>query len=229
MRAGVWLVPEQRPAKFLRTLQASAWHDPQQFAVCRALEEAYDVIKAEALGLLRADRAEETSCFSPYASSALAAGEWCDVGLYYNAKCAARTQHQPSPPTTELRHRMQPVPRPPSAAPTHPRLQPLCGPSRRRNEGNARRAPRTSALLSQDVLRRDATSCPFGSAYFSLLRPGTRLHPHCGPTNARLRAHLGLVVPSGECRMSVGSGPPRVWAEGKVSSSNVRRRAVGAQ
>ena len=45
-------------------------------------------------------------------------------------------------------------------------------------------------------LRRDATSCPLGSAYFSLLRPGTRLAAHCGPTNGRLRAHLGLVVPS---------------------------------
>ena len=96
--------------------------------------------------------------------------------------------------------------------PAHARMHPP-----RRNENNAKRAPRTSALLSSDAaLRRDATSCPFGSAYFRLLRPGTRLLPHCGPTNVRLRAHLGLVVPEGECRMSVGTGAPRKWVEGKV-------------
>lgn len=48
-----------------------------------------------------------------------------------------------------------------------------------------------------------------GSAFFSLLAPGARLRPHCGPTNARLRAHLGLIVPEGDCAMRVGSAPPR--------------------
>jgi hypothetical protein len=48
-----------------------------------------------------------------------------------------------------------------------------------------------------------------GSAFFSLLSPGARLRPHCGPTNARLRAHLGLVVPEGDCAMRVGSESPR--------------------
>ena len=86
-----------------------------------------------------------------------------------------------------------------------------------RNDGNASRAPATSALLCQNKeLRRHATSCPFGSAYFSLLRPGTRLSPHCGPTNARLRAHLGLVVPEGDIRIRCGDEPARKWAEGEV-------------
>ena len=35
-----------------------------------------------------------------------------------------------------------------------------------------------------------------GSAYFSLLSPGARLRPHCGPTNARLRVHVPLRVPA---------------------------------
>ena len=102
----------------------------------------------------------------------------------------------------------------------------------RRNEANASRAPRTAELLGRGVLRRDATSCPFGSAYFSLLRPGTKLAPHCGPTNARLRAHLGLVVPKAptETRTprddgAVGGGPSlgmrvgdetRQWREGEL-------------
>jgi len=32
---------------------------------------------------------------------------------------------------------------------------------------------------------------------FSLLFPGTKVWPHTGPTNCRLRAHLGLQVPQG--------------------------------
>ncbi|KAK3239832.1 hypothetical protein CYMTET_50263 [Cymbomonas tetramitiformis] len=86
-----------------------------------------------------------------------------------------------------------------------------------RNDQNAQRAPQTSALLCSDSggFRRDCTSCSLGSAYFSLLRPHTRLAAHCGPTNARLRAHLGIVVPQGDCEMTVG-GETRRWAEGKV-------------
>ena len=87
----------------------------------------------------------------------------------------------------------------------------------RQNVSNTQRAPFTSKLLrSDEALRRDATSCPFGSAYFSLLRPGTRLAAHCGPTNGRLRAHLGLVVPEGDCCIRCGDAPPRRWAEGEI-------------
>jgi len=86
-----------------------------------------------------------------------------------------------------------------------------------RNDVNAERAPCTSALLcgEADGFRRDCTSCSIGSAYFSLLRPHTRLAAHCGPTNARLRAHLGLVVPAGDCEIIVG-GESRRWLEGEV-------------
>lgn len=87
-----------------------------------------------------------------------------------------------------------------------------------RNDANAKaKAPKTAALLCGDAggFRRDCTSCSLGSAYFSLLRPHTRLAAHCGPTNARLRAHLGLVVPPGDCEIIVG-GEARCWAEGKV-------------
>ncbi len=31
-----------------------------------------------------------------------------------------------------------------------------------------------------------------GYCYLSLLQPGTVIQPHCGPTNLRLRVHLGL-------------------------------------
>ena len=152
------------------------WHDARDFAPCRVLLAAYEQIRAEALQLLRVDASEarhtSTSVFCSYLSSALAAGDWADVGLYYNGM---------------------------------------------RNDKNARRAPVTSSLLGSDEsLRRDATSCPFGSAYFSLLRPGTRLSAHCGPTNARLRAHLALVVPDGDICIRCGDEPPRRWVEGEV-------------
>jgi aspartate beta-hydroxylase len=36
-----------------------------------------------------------------------------------------------------------------------------------------------------------------GLAYFSRLAPGTRVSPHRGPTNLRLRCHLGIRIPEG--------------------------------
>jgi aspartyl/asparaginyl beta-hydroxylase (cupin superfamily) len=51
-------------------------------------------------------------------------------------------------------------------------------------------------------------------AGFSSLAPGTHIEPHTGFTNAVLRCHLGLVVPSG-CSMRVGS-ETREWTEGGV-------------
>lgn len=32
---------------------------------------------------------------------------------------------------------------------------------------------------------------------FSIMEPNSHVWPHCGPTNCRLRAHLGLVIPEG--------------------------------
>ena len=86
------------------------------------------------------------------------------------------------------------------------------------NKLASQRAPRTTELLRSAVgnLNRDAVSCPLGSAYFSLLRPHTQLKAHCGPTNARLRAHLGLIVPPGDCCIRCGDEPARRWKEGEV-------------
>ncbi|KAH8072449.1 peptide-aspartate beta-dioxygenase [Aureococcus anophagefferens] len=35
-------------------------------------------------------------------------------------------------------------------------------------------------------------------------RAGAKLRPHCGPTNARLTVHMGLIVPPGGSRITVG-------------------------
>lgn len=63
------------------------------------------------------------------------------------------------------------------------------------------------------ALTRVPGSATAGLAYFSVMGPRTRVRPHCGFTNARLRCHLGLVVPPG-CRMRVGT-ESRTWTEGR--------------
>lgn len=51
------------------------------------------------------------------------------------------------------------------------------------------------------------------SAFFSLLRPHTRIPPHTGVTNSRAIVHLPLIVPP-DCGFRVG-GEIRPWVEGR--------------
>ncbi|XP_059359324.1 aspartate beta-hydroxylase domain-containing protein 2-like [Carassius carassius] len=75
---------------------------------------------------------------------------------------------------------------------------------------NARRCPRAWRVLGQ--LRTFIANNVFGNACFSVLSPGAMITEHYGPTNVRLRCHLGLKVPSG-CELVVG-GEPQCWSEG---------------
>jgi hypothetical protein len=54
---------------------------------------------------------------------------------------------------------------------------------------NCRAAPRTCALLEALPALTNCTHC---DAKLSLALPGLQVRPHCGPSNARLRIHLGL-------------------------------------
>jgi hypothetical protein len=78
-------------------------------------------------------------------------------------------------------------------------------------------APFTKQLLRQHVP--DAVSLAEmggGEVIFSRLAPHTRIGAHCGPTNLRKTAHLGLVVPTtGRCQIRVGSGWYS-WEPGKI-------------
>ncbi|XP_070572453.1 aspartate beta-hydroxylase domain-containing protein 2-like [Ptychodera flava] len=78
-------------------------------------------------------------------------------------------------------------------------------------EQNCRRCPKTVQLLTE--LDNLMTNNVFGNATFSVLQPGTHITEHYGPTNARLRAHIGLIVPP-KCHLTVG-GETRNWAEGE--------------
>ncbi|XP_029115487.1 aspartate beta-hydroxylase domain-containing protein 2 isoform X2 [Scleropages formosus] len=75
---------------------------------------------------------------------------------------------------------------------------------------NARRCPRAWRVLGQ--LRTFIANNVFGNACFSVLSPGAMVAEHYGPTNVRLRCHLGLRVPPG-CELVVG-GEPQCWSEG---------------
>jgi hypothetical protein len=70
-------------------------------------------------------------------------------------------------------------------------------------------APRTSRVL---MSLPEVTTNPNGLAYFSVLNPGVHIDAHCGPTNSRIRIHLGLLVPPG-ASMRVGR-ETRSWQEG---------------
>ncbi|XP_075070560.1 aspartate beta-hydroxylase domain-containing protein 2 isoform X2 [Mixophyes fleayi] len=75
---------------------------------------------------------------------------------------------------------------------------------------NCKKCPRTYRLLGS--LRTFIGNNVFGNACVSVLTPGTVITEHYGPTNIRIRCHLGLRIPA-NCELVVG-GEPQCWAEG---------------
>lgn len=75
-------------------------------------------------------------------------------------------------------------------------------------DDNLARCPATAAALRHVPGIADA-----GMAYFSAMQPGTRVKPHSGFINARIRCHLGLVVPD-DCWIRVGDQVGG-WVEGE--------------
>ena len=53
-----------------------------------------------------------------------------------------------------------------------------------------------------------------GLIYVSRMRAHTHIDAHRGPTNLRVRCHLGLDVPDGDCAIRVGADTRR-WTEGR--------------
>ncbi len=80
----------------------------------------------------------------------------------------------------------------------------------RKNEENCARCPVITRIIeSSNTVRTQA-----GLLYVSKLAPGTHIKPHRGPTNLRLRCHLGITIPAGDCGLKVG-GETRRWQEGR--------------
>ena len=74
------------------------------------------------------------------------------------------------------------------------------------------RCPATAAALREVPLADIPGRAP--TAFFSILRPRTRIPPHTGVTNTRAIVHLPLIVPPG-CGFRVG-GETRAWVEGEA-------------
>ena len=79
-------------------------------------------------------------------------------------------------------------------------------------EANLARCPKTAEALKLIDSVHLAGTCP--NAMFSVLAPKTKIPPHHGESNARLVAHLPLVVPE-PCLFRVGYDNRR-WVEGEV-------------
>ncbi|XP_064444352.1 aspartyl/asparaginyl beta-hydroxylase isoform X5 [Mirounga angustirostris] len=68
----------------------------------------------------------------------------------------------------------------------------------RKNENACKGAPKTCSLLDKFP---ETTGCRRGQIKYSIMHPGTHVWPHTGPTNCRLRMHLGLVIPKEGCKI----------------------------
>jgi hypothetical protein len=79
----------------------------------------------------------------------------------------------------------------------------------RRHDAICRLCPTAAAVLEEQ----GPALCLNGVAYFSCLDPRTRIAPHRGPTNLRLRCHLGIEVPR-DCGLEVG-GVTGGWQVGR--------------
>ncbi|XP_058030516.1 aspartyl/asparaginyl beta-hydroxylase isoform X3 [Ahaetulla prasina] len=82
----------------------------------------------------------------------------------------------------------------------------------RKNENACNSVPKSCALLERFS---EATGCRRGQIKYSVMHPGTHVWPHTGPTNCRLRMHLGLVIPKEGCRIRCAQ-ETRFWEEGKI-------------
>ncbi|XP_053915499.1 aspartyl/asparaginyl beta-hydroxylase isoform X8 [Cuculus canorus] len=82
----------------------------------------------------------------------------------------------------------------------------------RKNEKACKSVPKTCTLLERFP---EATGCRRGQIKYSIMHPGTHVWPHTGPTNCRIRMHLGLVIPKEGCRIRCAQ-ENRTWEEGKV-------------
>ncbi|XP_014256088.1 aspartyl/asparaginyl beta-hydroxylase isoform X5 [Cimex lectularius] len=76
---------------------------------------------------------------------------------------------------------------------------------------NCLKTPKTCSIIEEFE---PARSCKRGQSKFSVMEAGTHVWAHCGPTNCRLRAHLGLIVPKNTFIRVADE--IKSWEEGKV-------------
>ena len=80
----------------------------------------------------------------------------------------------------------------------------------RKNAQNCSQCPTITRIIDgHNTLRTQA-----GVLYVSKLVPGSHIRAHRGPTNIRMRCHLGVRIPDGDCAIRVGDETRR-WREGE--------------
>ncbi len=83
-----------------------------------------------------------------------------------------------------------------------------------RLDKNCDKAPVTCALIEAMP---EVAKNRRGQVKFSVMDSGTHVHPHSGPTNCRLRAHLGLDVPEGSGKTSLRVADKFLkWENGEI-------------
>lgn len=79
----------------------------------------------------------------------------------------------------------------------------------RRHDERLRRVPAVAEVIERNRTVRSLA----GLAYFSRLAPHSHVAPHQGPTNMRVRVHLGIEVPE-RCGITV-AGKSTTWQAGR--------------
>jgi aspartate beta-hydroxylase len=79
----------------------------------------------------------------------------------------------------------------------------------RRIEQNCAICPTTAQIVDAHP----SITTMAGMVYFSRLAPHSRVAPHKGPTNMRVRCHFGINIPA-SCGIRVG-GIPAIWQQGR--------------
>ena len=82
----------------------------------------------------------------------------------------------------------------------------------KRNDEICAALPTVTSLIEADP---SAIRTHAGLIYVSRMRPGTHIAAHTGPTNVRLRCHLGITTPPGDCALRVEHQTER-WQAGRA-------------
>lgn len=80
----------------------------------------------------------------------------------------------------------------------------------KKNEENCARCPTIASIIDSN----ETVKTLAGLMYVSRMRPDTYIAPHRGPTNMRLRCHLGIQIPNGDCGLRVGNDVG-TWKQGQ--------------
>ncbi len=146
-------------SRFYPGLTQRRWHDRNDFAITKALQDSFEDIRREVDALDDPD-------FYHDSEGLVRDGQWRIFHFYERGK---------------------------------------------KHQANCARCP----VITEIIERHDeAIRAPGGLIYISRMVPGTHIVPHVGPTNLRLRSHLGIHVPEGDCRLCLG-GETRGWVEGE--------------